>query len=219
MISIVIPVYEMAGRAEEMLKDLLFSIQKQTYKNYEIIVSDDGEDLQQLCFQFEEVKYYRNTGTKGACSNLNNALAHAKGAIIKPMFQDDMFSDIDCLKKISEMKGDWAVCISEHIGGRAPHIPYESTDIYELARGCNTFGSPSAVAWKRNDLIFDENLKWLFDCDFYARMAQIYGQPEFINTTVLVREWDGMATRTVADGGVRIAELAYIESKFSNLRP
>jgi hypothetical protein len=34
----------------------------------------------------------------------------------------------------------------------------------------------------------------------------------------LIREWEGMATRTVATGSVRITELEYIENKFSNLR-
>tara|TARA_R110000868_G_scaffold121330_1_gene321814 strand:+ start:791 stop:1456 length:666 start_codon:yes stop_codon:yes gene_type:complete len=220
MISIVIPVYEMAGVADKMLLDLLYSIQKQTYKDYEIIVSDESPDrsLQDLCFGFENLKYYVNNGSKGACYNLNNALIHAKGSIIKPMFQDDQFYDIDCLQKFSNISSPWAVCTSEHLGGRNPHVPYFNADVYELARGCNTFGSPSAVGWKANDFTFDENLKWLFDCDFYARMMIQYGQPQILDTKVLIREWDGMATRTVATGSVRVTELEYIESKFSNLR-
>ena len=237
MISIVIPVYPMHGHGAAMLTELLDSLQKQTYQEYEVIVSDDSSDtsLQDICGNYESVKYYRNPGAKGACSNLNNAIRHSKGSIIKPMFQDDQFLDTDALEKISTMKAPWCVLTSAHIGEpgaipRADHNPYPNEDIYELARGCNTYGSPSAVAWKRGGNggefglrlainPFDENLKWLFDCDFYAQMVQENGQPEFIPSRVLIREWDGMATRTIADGGVRIQELAYIESKYSNLRP
>ena len=235
MISIVIPCYEMSGHGAAMLTELLDSLQLQTYQEYEVIVSDDSEDLslQEVCGNYDSVKYYRNPGAKGACSNLNNAIRHAKGSIIKPMFQDDQFLDTDALEKISTMKAPWCVLTSAHIGEagaipRADHNPYPNEDIYELARGCNTFGSPSAVAWHRDTKvvqsqnsgqIFDEHLKWLFDVDFYACMCMVHGQPQFIDSKVLIREWDGMATRTIADGGVRIQELAYIESKYSNLRP
>lgn len=233
MISIVTPVYEMSGHAESMLADLLISINKQTYDNYEVIVSDDSNnpDLHELCGNFDSVKYYINNGEKGACNNLNNAILHAKGSIIKPMFQDDQFLDTDCLEKFAAMTGQWAVCTSAHNTDRGDHIPYINEDIYELARGCNTFGSPSAVAWKPElkaiktdkghyygEMMFDNNLKWLFDVDFYARMILEYGQPQILDTKVLIREWDGMATRTIADGGVRVAELAYIEEKFKPLK-
>lgn len=218
MISIIIPVYEMAGRGVEMLSELIDSIGEQKHTPHEIIVTDDSRDqaICEYCLNREDIKYVINPGYKGAASNFNNGLLYAMGDIIKPMFQDDQFLDPYCLRRVACMAGNWCVLTSHHSGSdRGPHNPYPNEDVYELARGCNTFGSPSAVAWKRNGLIFDDELKWLFDCDFYARMVQQYGQPEFIDTTVLIREWDGMATRSVADGGVRIAELAYIEEKFA----
>jgi glycosyltransferase involved in cell wall biosynthesis len=225
MVSVVIPTYEMGGKGVEMLNDLLNSLWGQSYRNFEVIVSDDSMDskISDYLIPLKSVKYYRNPSSPGACSNLNNAIYHAKGSIIKPMFQDDQFSDPDCLQKFSIKFASpmvyWCVCTSAHTSDRGDHVPYYSRDTYELARGCNTFGSPSAVAWKRNDLTFDENLKWLFDVDFYARMVQQFGQPEILDTKVLIREWDGMATRTIADGGTRVSELSYIENKFSNLRP
>lgn len=223
MISIVIPAYEMHGKGVEFLAELVNSIDEQTYVNHEVIISDDSnnDDIQVFCAGLDgNVKYYKNPGPKGACPNLNNAILHAKGAIIKPMFQDDQFLSKDCLVKIQRMAAPWCVLTSAHIGSdRGDHIPYENDDVYELARGRNTFGSPSAVAWKRNNLIFDTNLKWLFDCDFYAAMVQENGQPYFVDAKVLIREWDGMATRTIADGATRVSELSYIESKYQNLRP
>lgn len=216
MISIVIPTYEMHGRGVEFLDELWFSINQQTYDNYEVIVSDDSTDMviRDYCVE-HGIDYYRNPGPKGAAHNLNNAISKARGDIIKPMFQDDQFLSPDCLTKVAAMTGKWCVLTSAHLGSdRGDHVPYAPPSVWELARGCNTYGSPSAVAWKRNDLIFDTNLQWLFDCDFYARMLQQYGQPEFIPAKVLIREWDGMATRTNAVGQVRVMELEYIKQKY-----
>lgn len=220
MISIVIPTYEMHGMGVEFLGELIDSILKQDYNDAEVIVSDDssGDEIENLC-RSAFAQYHRNPGPKGAAFNLNNAISKAKGDIIKPMFQDDRFLDPDCLTKIAAMTGQWCVLTSAHTSDRGDHVPYDAPEPSVLATGVNTFGSPSAVAWKRNDLTFDTNLAWLFDCDFYARMLAQYGQPEFIPAKVLIREWDGMATRTIADGGTRIQELSYIESKYQNLRP
>ncbi len=64
---------------------------------------------------------------------------------------------------------------------------------------------------------FDENLIWLFDCDFYARMVIQYGPPEFIPAKVLIREWEGSVTNTIACGQIRVTELDYIIDKFGAL--
>ena len=87
MVSILIPTYEMAGRSVEMLHDLLTSLDKQTYKDYEVIISDDSsnEDVSDYIKGVNNVKYFRNDTTKGAAFNLNHALTHAKGNIIKPI--------------------------------------------------------------------------------------------------------------------------------------
>lgn len=218
MVSIVIPTYEMHGRAIEMLNDLWLSICKQDYEDYEVIVSDQSvnNDIQNYCLE-NGITYYRNTGPKGAAYNLNNAISHATGTIIKPMFQDDQFLDTDCLTKVAAMTGKWCVLTSAHLGSdRGDHVPYPAPVPAELATGVNTFGSPSAVAWECNNIAMDTNLQWLFDCDFYARMLIQNGQPEFIPAKVLIREWDGMATRTNAAGQVRVTELEYINQKYDN---
>mgnify|MGYP003402538334 FL=1 len=216
MISIVIPTYEMHGRGVEFLNELWVSICSQTYEDYEVIVSDDSVDNQVRDYCVEHgIDYYRHTTGHGAAMNLNNAISHATGTIIKPMFQDDQFLDTDCLTKVGAMTGKWCVLTSAHLGSdRGDHVPYPAPPPAELATGVNTFGSPSAVAWKRNNMAMDTNLQWLFDCDFYARMLIQNGQPEFIPAKVLIREWDGMATRTNAAGQVRVMELEYIKQKY-----
>lgn len=214
MISIIIPVYEMGGRGVEMLDDLLRSIEKQSYQDCEVIISDNSENNQIRDYVGHRYKYVRNEKRYSPSANLNNALKYATGEIIKPMMQDDYFTDENTLKVFAEMTKGWAVCVSRHTDDRGDHRPYEQCNIIELVKGCNTFGSPSAVAWRRNELRFDENLLWLVDCDFYAQLIRKCGQPDLLNTSVTIRIWDGQMTNIGATGSVRIDEANYVINKW-----
>lgn len=225
MISIVIPAYEMQGCGVEMLADLLESIRAQTYVNYEVVISNDN------CVTADSVlpdgwRWQSNIlwtdGKKGAPANLNNAIDHSIGDIIKPMFQDDKFLEPDSLQKIAHAfyysPAKWIACKSQN-GGEAGmrddlFEPYPHTSVFRLSEGENTYGSPSAMAWRRNDLRFEEKLHWLFDCEFYGRMAELHGVPTFVDTPIYIRQWSGMATHTVANGYQRVEDHNFVVEKF-----
>jgi len=195
LISILIPVY---GRGKLYLDQLIQSIKEQTYKHIEILTHEQ----------------------EGAAASMNYLLDCAAGDIIKPMFQDDYFIRKDSLEKFAKIEG-WGVCTSKHTSERGDHLPYFNDDLYShdrgLAEGCNTYGCPSAVAWKRSDLRFDESLTWLFDCEFYTRLIEQYGQPSIVDTSVMIREWDGMATRSIP-GSVILQEREYVSKKYEQSR-
>lgn len=217
MISIVIPCYEMQGCGVAMLRELIASIRMQTFMDYEIVVSDsadmDAGGLPEgivMC-----------AGKPGAASNLNNAIDHARGDIIKPMFQDDKFMESDSLQKIADAfeNGAWWIACDSQNGGEEGmrddlFHPYPHIAIDRLREGENTYGSPSAMAWRRNKLRMDEKLKWLFDCEFYGRMAERYGVPTFVDTPIFIRQWSGMATLSVADGAQRILDHNEVVEKY-----
>lgn len=227
MISIVIPCYEMHGRGLEMLRELIDSISYQTFKDYEIVISNDNLPLpntDNLPFQVSYAQVLRTKcvkGKPGAAANLNNAIDHAQGDIIKPMFQDDKFIKPDTLQRIANafmVGAKWVACDSQNAGAETMRSdlfkPYPHRGIFELSEGENTYGSPSAMAWAKTDLRFDENLSWLFDCEFYGRMAHDYGVPRFIDSPIYIRQWEGMATETVANGYQRILDHNYVVEKF-----
>lgn len=231
MISIVIPAYEMQGRGVEMLRELIASIHTQTYQDYEIVISDDGIGLVDMpAFPFDAVPHGKTNkgltyvvGKEGAAANLNNAIDHAKGDIIKPMFQDDKFMHPDSLQKIADaLPGDWinarswwTACTSYNSGiENWEHVPRPHVTSARLREGENTYGSPTVMAWRRNDLRTDENLKWLFDCEFYSRMAERYGVPTFVDTPIFIRQWEGQATRTICEGNQRILDTNYVTEKY-----
>lgn len=207
-ISVVIPVYEMQGRGEEFLRRALLSVPDCC----EIVVSDDSETglYEGIC---QDVKYFRNTRSQGTSGNLNNAIDHATGDIIKVLFQDDELGHVSAWKSLKQ----WGFCTSKHGETRSDHVPFVNPDIRDLALGNNSYGSPSALGFRRTDMRFDESLKWLLDCEFYARMQMKYGQPEIIDASVHITEWPGQATYTVATGKVRIIEANYINSLYADL--
>lgn len=67
----------------------------QTYKEFEIIVCDDGstdntiEIIKQLSLTDDRIQIYSNEQNLGLVGNWNQTLTHAKGEYIKWLFQDD----------------------------------------------------------------------------------------------------------------------------------
>ena len=94
LVSICIPTYN----GEEFLEEALKSIEQQTYKNIEVIVSDDNSNDTTLfiCQQFKNrvnfpVHIYSHNQTNiGA--NWDYSIKHSKGDYIKFLFQDDLLN-------------------------------------------------------------------------------------------------------------------------------
>ena len=92
LVSICIPTYN----GETYLDEALSSIQKQSYKHLEVIVSDDGS----IDSTLKKVEVFKNIvdykvniylhQPKGIGANWNNCIKNANGAYIKFLFQDDV---------------------------------------------------------------------------------------------------------------------------------
>jgi glycosyltransferase involved in cell wall biosynthesis len=98
----------MNGMGIRYLHYLISSIISQTYKNYEIVITDHSanneiENYLRTTYTGTGIKinYIRHAYKRGNSSaNTNMAIKYAVGEIIKPMFQDDMFFSNRCLDKI-----------------------------------------------------------------------------------------------------------------------
>jgi glycosyltransferase involved in cell wall biosynthesis len=213
MVSVVIPAYEMGGRGVEFLDRALQSCNDSCVE--EIVISDQTISTWALDLSIKYGAIYVPYRKKGAAGNLNNAINSAHGEIIKVLFQDDTLSgrSLEPFENINH----WGFCTSKHNIERPDHVPYHNPDLKSLALGKNTYGSPSALAFRKTELRFDEHLKFLFDCEFYVRMTQKYGLPDIVDTFVNITEWEGMATNTVCTGQVRLIDAEYISYKHANL--
>ncbi len=91
-VSIVIPVFK-PNRL--YLGQLFISIEQQSFQDYEVVISDDGDDwllIESLITEklSSKVKYYVNHGSKGIFTNLNNGIKNSEGKYIQIFCQDDI---------------------------------------------------------------------------------------------------------------------------------
>lgn len=91
-ISVVIPTYNMARTIGETLRSVL----NQTYKNFEIIVQDNGsaDNTTQVIDSFKDrrIRRYRNKKNIGYAKNLFTGVKKAKGEIVYLLAADDILS-------------------------------------------------------------------------------------------------------------------------------
>jgi glycosyltransferase involved in cell wall biosynthesis len=226
-ISICVPAYEMHGKGPSYIGKLFYSIKQQTYKNFEVIVSDHSanDDIKKTCsswsseFPLVYLPYSRKRGNSSA--NLNNAIAAATGAVIKIMHQDDLLYSERCLEKIAEAvvtypQAIWGACgfvLTDEEGEMyyGYWTPFYNPDI--LFR--NTIGHPSAVFYRTsNTQLFDERLIYLNDSELYYRLYVKYGDPIVINEPlVAIRWWSGQVSNTLVTTKLRAKEILYLTRK------
>ena len=94
----------------DQVRQTLDSIKKQTYSNYEVIVSDDGspnytqEDFDKITEQYKnEFTYFKliNNGiNRGTVKHFNSLIKQAKGTIICPLSSGDQFYNENSLQEI-----------------------------------------------------------------------------------------------------------------------
>lgn len=147
-ISIVVPFHWMQNW-QFFLTRCLESIEKQSFKDYEVILIKCGNMPE----------------------TTNRVMASAQGELIKVLYMDDYFAHEDSLKDIVEaFNGHWLITATDN----NPN-PYYTQDIHT---GNNRLGSPSALTVKNEDLMFfDEDMSWMLDVDYYKRMYEKYGEP------------------------------------------
>lgn len=226
MVSICIPTYEMGGRGVEMLDQLLDSIRMQSFRDYEIVISDHskGEDIRNHVLQWDDIVYVRNELFRGSSSyNMNNAIRHATGKYIKPMFQDDLFDNTRSLEYMVK-----AMDRAHWVAGRCRHCEDDPNfrfrmhtphwdGVQDLRQGINRIGSPSCIMYERGDVWFDNNLIWLMDCDFYISLYKKYGIPRLLedDTCVVSRQWPGSVSNSIATDKIKATEASYMARKVS----
>lgn len=104
--TIIVMVYKNLNQVIQTLD----SIKKQTYSNYEVIVSDDGspnytqEDFDKITEQYKnEFTYFKliNNGiNRGTVKHFNSLISQAKGTIICPLSSGDQFYNENSLQEI-----------------------------------------------------------------------------------------------------------------------
>lgn len=227
-LSVCIPVYDMGGVGHIFLKHSLDIITKQTFKDFDVVISDYSTTnlIKDLCETYKDsldIKYFKNTDPIGGmAANLNNVIRNATGKLIKLICQDDFLYDEKSLEhtinNFDLEKDTWMVSACEHSkDGKTFFRPFYPRYNKDIVRGNNTISSPSVLTIKNeNPLLFDTNLKWLVDCDYYKRAYDSFGLPKILNKiTVVNRIGEHQITNTEATDLVRKKEHSYVRDKYN----
>ena len=227
-VSVCIPTYEMKGKGVEYLNHSLQILSKQTFTDFEVVISDQSEndEIEELCKQWSSslnIKhtYYRE-GARRSSSNINNAIKNANSDIIKILFQDDFLYDSQSLEtELVHFLGNhnhWLITACCHTKDGVNLInPFYPKYNDEIHYGNNTVSSPSVLMMSKESFLeFDENLFWLMDVEYYKRMFDSWGLPSICNyTTVVNREHENQVSNIYVNDEVRRKELQYVTEKYS----
>lgn len=193
--SIAIPAHDRGENGPIWMKELLDSIKIQSFKDLEIIVSDQSKNnnILNVCQEYSndfDFKYVKYEGSI-PCENINIALDECEGEIIKIMFSDDIFVNNRSLEIIDSeyRKTNCKWAFSGFCGTRDGETFYDHrtpkwTDY--MLEGRNLLSSPSVVSFLNSSKqYFDENLKLLLDTEFYHRMRWENGIPHIIEDVLV----------------------------------
>ena len=189
-ISVVIPIHDMKN-GEFFLWRAINSILKQSFQDYEIVITKEGSMPQ----------------------NSNTGIKRATASFVKILYMDDWLEDADYLKKVYtkflDPDAEWLITAATT--NPSPHW----TD--DIETGNNKLGSPSALTFRNyysQNLFFDEKLSWLLDCDLYKRMHEQYGEPIILKDAVVgIGIHEGQATHLMSDD-YKLSEHEYVQKKY-----
>lgn len=223
--SIVIPAYEMKGRGSFFLNQSISKLHLQTFRNFEVIVSDQSSDreVENICSFWSDkinIKYYRSKAlNRSFSSNTNNAIKKCSGKWIKFLCQDDFLLDEYSLERIfrhiiSDEKINWIALSCFHSNdGEFLYRPFQPIWNDFVLIGNNTLSSPSAICVKNTENLplFDENLEWLVDCEWYQRIFDKFGEPSYLRDyTVVNRTWGDRLSDNISED-IKLKELAFVK--------
>lgn len=190
-VSLCIPTYNNIEQVIHLTK----SIEEQTYRDVEIIITDDSTDRQIEEWIKEEKEknsmnclsnciYQHNEKPLGHIYNWNEALNLAGGEYIKIMFSDDWFTYKDSLEKFVNMlednpKAGFAFCGSMQVSKEKSYARHASDVFIEnfhkdyryLFTG-DEVGAPSAVIYRACGCLFDERSTFASDVFLFMRILK-----------------------------------------------
>lgn len=195
LVSIILPVYN----SEKYIKLAMESVLKQSYKNFELIIVNDGstDNSDNICKEYqqkdERIKYIY-TQNNGVSSARNYALKYATGTYITFIDDDDMYEK-DYLKElvnnVNKYNTDLVSCAYKTINKKNRIINYSSDLTTSNLKEYIEILQPNLLInqlWnkiykldiiKKNNITFDTNIDlgedYKFNLEYFSYInSQIY---------------------------------------------
>ena len=232
-VSVCIPAYNQAV----YLKKTIYSVLKQSFDDYEIIITDDSpnDTVKNLVSSFnrsDKIRYFKNEILLGSPENWNKGIRKAEGKYIKILHHDDYFKDKDSLAKYVALLDDnpgadfaFSATLAIEPGIREWEHRISASEMEGLKKDplllyCNNIiGAPSTTIFRKKiELFFDNNLKWLVDTEFYCRVMEQNSKIIYCAETLVVTCLaEGRVTDFCIDNKeVKVYEYAYVLNSISS---
>lgn len=183
LVSVVITSYNHA----RYLRDAVESVLSQTYRNFEIIVVDDGstDNTREVAACYPEIKYVWQEN-RGLSAARNTGIRNSKGAYLVFLDADDLLYPYALAINLKYFRmhpecgfiSGWHDRVNEDKKLDAIYDPAPpDKDHYLVLFSRNYIGMHAAVMYRRelfDQLLFDENLSACEDHDMYLRVAKNY---------------------------------------------
>jgi glycosyltransferase involved in cell wall biosynthesis len=194
LVSVCVPAYNNG----EFLAETLKSVLRQTYPDFEIIVTDDcsTDNTVSVVKQFSDsrIQFFTNEANLGIGRNWNKALSLASGKYLKVLCGDDLIYP-DCLQRQIRQLEDsanagvvLAVCGSDVIGPsgkvvlrRSPRFPGGRVAGSRVVKSCvrwgtNLLGEPAVGLFRRETAQgrawFDASNPYTLDLGFWGELLK-----------------------------------------------
>jgi GalNAc5-diNAcBac-PP-undecaprenol beta-1,3-glucosyltransferase len=175
LVSVIIPTYK---RAEHIPK-AIESVRRQTHRNIEIVVVDDGspDNTASVIQAIPEsrIRYVRHDTNKGVSAARNTGINAATGEYIAFIDDDDEWREDKLEKQFQVITGyDAVLCMGVWKG--FPMRVHTRSDISldDLRAGSFNPSGLLAKIYVLRDVLFDETLKQGEDWDVFIRIRQRY---------------------------------------------
>ena len=206
-VSILVPTHNLKGKQIKFMKKTLPIIFNQTYKNFEIIITDNNDTTETKDFLYNDFKdYYLSTNPsqfnidafdinkikytycerKGWSPNHNHGLDFCTGDLIKILHQDNYFLNQFSLENIVAAFNNnniiWLVSSYWHEDENNPDNKLYRKHVPKytdkIVNGENLIGDPSCLTIKKEYVLkFNKSMKYYVDIDYYFNLKQKFGLP------------------------------------------
>ncbi len=199
LVSVIIPVYN----RESFISKAVESVLNQTYKNFEIIVVDDGS-IDETYFSIlhltsdKRLSYYLLNENKGVSFARNYGIKHADGKFIAFLDSDDYWLPEKLEKQVKYMlENNLKICQTDEywlrknrfVNPKKKHKKISGNIFYKSLELCIV--SPSAVMLDRevfeNVGMFDEKMPACEDYDLWLRVSLKYNVGLFEEKLIVKR--------------------------------
>lgn len=206
LVSICLPTYNGA----DFLPQAIESALRQTYQNFEFIISDDGssdatfEIIERYAKNDPRIRHSKNEQRLGLFQNYNVCLLRAKGEYIKPHAQDDLWEPtlierqveilqerqgialVSSRRKVIDENGrsipHEGIITAVDLFGSAPFYSAEDMISHSLDPLRNIIGEPCTVMFRKTSVGsgFATQFRHIGDIEYWLRILQ-KGDYAFIN--------------------------------------